>query len=542
MTAAVKDDLRDETGEAAPPLSNSPTAPASVKERLQVAINAGSSAGVMVIKVIVVFLVTPIIVHRLGDSQYGIWLFISSITAYLTVGDFGVKSTVIRFVARYDGLNDTDSINRVINTCSAILSGVAAILLALTFLAGCIWQPPESIPAEFAREARLFLILSGIQMAVLLPISVPQAALAGLGRFPLRNTLSIVSLLLRHAALVVVVYLGGGLVGVGAVLLANCALDYVMALWAVRRCFPAWVHSWRLVDGQMFWTICGYGVHVFLGDIAILVIAQSAPVIIGMCLASTASNTYFGLGASLKDNALSILGMVVLVLIPAISKWQAAGDHGSIRGLLIHATRYTLYFTLPLEFGLLVLGYPFLALWMGQKYADAGNAALVILALPLVLSALGMVAARVLQGIGHVRSLAIVTWCQAVVTVVASFVLGRLYGIEGVAWGVSMAIVLAAPPTILLACRSVELGFFSLLRRALPGPLIASSASAAVWLAAGHWLPLNHWTSFIGVGLLGTAPFFAIVVYLEPEFRHLADVLLPFGSRLTAKQTGADKD
>ena len=361
MTPAVDEVLCDETISAAPPRPSAPEPRASVGERLQVAINAGSNAGVMVIKVIVVFLVTPIIVHRLGDMRFGIWLFISSITAYLTVGDFGVKSAIIRFVARYDGLRDHDGINRVINTSSAILSCVAAVVLAITLLAGWLWRLPSSIPAEFAREARWFLVLSGIQVAMLLPISVPQAALAGLGRFPLRNALSVISLLLRHAALVAVVLLGGGLVGVGLVLLANCAFDYGMALWAVRRCFPAWSRSRRFVDRDMFRTIYYYGVHVFASDIAILVIAQSAPFVIGMCLASTASNTYFGLGASLKDNALSVLGMVVLVLIPAVSKWQAAGDHGAIRGLLVHATRYTLYFTLPIEFGLLMLGYPFLA-------------------------------------------------------------------------------------------------------------------------------------------------------------------------------------
>jgi O-antigen/teichoic acid export membrane protein len=354
---------------------------------------------------------------------------------------------------------------------------------------------------------------------------------------------------LRHGALVAVVFLGGGLVGVGAVLLANCALDYLMAIWAVRRCFPAWVRSRRFVDREMFRTIYDYGVHVFAGDIAILVIAQSAPIIIGICLASTASNTYFGLGASLKDNALSVLGMVVLVLIPAVSKWQAAGDHGSIRSLLVHAARFTLYFTLPLEFGLLVLGYPFLALWMGKRYADAGNAALVVLALPLVLSALGMVAARVLQGIGHVRSLAILTWCQAVLTVALSIALGYPYGIEGVAWGVSLAVAVAAPPTIVLACRYIELGFFSLLRQALPGPFVASASAAAVWLVAKQCLPINTWAELVGIGLLGGLPFAAVMFYLEPDFRHLAgklwrkaDALLAVGSRARVSQASAEKD
>ncbi len=380
MTAVLADDLRNEDlrGEAArnavaapgTPARQGPETQTTLREKLQVAINAGSNASVQVIKAVVGLLVTPIIIHHLGDDRNGNWVFVSSITLFLTVGDFGVKSTIIRFVARFDGFRDHEGINRVINTSSAVLSCMAAVVLAVALPAAWIWRLPASVHAEYLTETRWFFALSGVQMAMLLLVSVPQAALAGLGRFPLRNALSIVSLLLRNAALVAAVLMGGGLVAVGAVLVAICVLDYGMNSWAVRRCFPAYSHSRRYVDREMLRTICGYGANVFAGDIATLVIAQSAPLIIGLCLASSASNTYYGLGAYLKDNALSVLGMVVLVLIPAVSKWQAVGDHGAIRGLLVHATRYTLYFTLPIEFGIFVLGYSFLALWMGRKYAD----------------------------------------------------------------------------------------------------------------------------------------------------------------------------
>jgi O-antigen/teichoic acid export membrane protein len=500
------------------------------REKLQVAINAGSSAGVQVIKAIVVFLVTPIIVHRLGDVRYGIWLFISSITLYLAVGDFGVKSAIIRFVARYDGFHDDEGINRVINTSFAILLCVAAALLAIALLGAWLWRLPSSIPADLAGEARWFFVLSGIQMAMLLPIGVPQAALAGLGRFPLRNAISIVSLLLRHAALVIAVFCGGGLVAVGAVLVANCALDYGMAQWALRRSFPAGTRSLRYIDREMLRTLCGYGAHVFAGDIAILVIAQSAPLIIGLCLVSTANNTYYGLGASLKDNALSVLGMVVLVLVPAVSKWQAVGDHGAIRGLLVHATRYALYFTLPIEFGLLVLGYPFLALWMGPRYADAGCKALYILTLPLALSAIGMVAARVMLGIGKVRPLAVITGIQAMLTVALSLALSQAYGIEGVAWGVSLAVLACAPATAFLLCGYVHVGPLAMLARASWGPLLAAAAAAAVWFAAIRWLPnawqpKYSWAAFAAVGLLGAAPYAAVALWLERDFRHAAGAM-----------------
>jgi O-antigen/teichoic acid export membrane protein len=519
MTTALDDELRDDAEDSATLAAAPPQVQTSAGEKRQVAINAGSNASVMLVKALVILPVTPIIVHHLGDTRNGIWLFISSITAYLTVGDFGVKSAIIRFVARYDAFRDHQSINRVINTSSAILSCMAAILLAITFLAAWLWRLPASIPAELSAETRGFFILSGIQMAVLLPIAVPQAALAGLGRFPLRNALSIVSLLLRQAAFVVVVLCGGGLVAVGVVLLANCALDYGMACWGLRRCFPAWTRSRRYVDRETLRTVCGYGIHVFAGDIAYLVTAQSTPLIIGICLASAASNTYFGLGASLKDYALSFLGMVVFVLVPAVSKWQAAGDHGAIRTLLIQATRCSLYFTLPIEFGLLALGYPFLALWMGPEYAAASYATLVALSVPLVLSAMAMVAVRVLQGIGKVRPLAVLTWAQAGLTVVLGALLAFPYGITGVACGVSLALALSASATIVLACRSVGVSVATLVRQALCGPLAASTVALAVWFAGNHWFPAKQWSTFAGIAILGAAPYAAIMLLLEPELR-----------------------
>jgi O-antigen/teichoic acid export membrane protein len=567
VTQAVDDELRDDARQPAPPAFAPSRAATTPREKLKVAINASSNASVQVIKAVVSLIVTPILVDRLGDSRNGIWLFISAIAGYLTLGDFGVKNTIIRFVARYDGLRDDDGINRVYNTSSAILLRVAAVILTITILAGWLWRLPSSIPAEYTREARWFLVISGIQMAILLPISVPQATLAGLGQFPLRNAISIVSLLLRNIAFVTVVLLGGGLVEIGLVLLANCALDYVMAVWALRRCFPALSHARRFVDRDMFRTICGYGAHVFSSDIASLIIAQSAPLIIGMYLWSTASNTYFGLGSYPKESALSILAMVILVLIPAVSKWHAAGDDGAIRVLIVHAMRFTLYFTLPIEIGLIVFGHPFLALWMkDKKYADAGFGTLVILSLPLVLTALGMIASRVMLGIGKVRSIALITWLQAVLTVEISIALSQSHGIEGVAWGASVALLICAPATAILMFDSLHLNPLATLAKASWRPLVASAAAAGVWLAAKplmanaiqaathggkvHLLPLiKGWTAFIGVGLLGAVPFVIVILCLEHDFRRLAvslwqttGALLGFGTRSRNNHAIAEKD
>ena len=71
---------------------------------------------------------------------------------------------------------------------------------------------------------------------MLLPAMVLNSLLAGLGRFPLRNAVGCLSLVLRNVFLVLAVWSGGGLVAVGAALLASCTTDYLWWYLAAHHC------------------------------------------------------------------------------------------------------------------------------------------------------------------------------------------------------------------------------------------------------------------------------------------------------------------
>ena len=153
--------------------------------------------------------------------------------------------------------------------------------------------------------------------------------------------------------------------------------------------------------------VCGYGINVSAGDIAFLAMGQPLPLIIGAFLLSTDYVTYYTIGASLQGYALSILGTVVFVLTPAVSKWQAAGNDMAIRALL-HAMQcdIAVYFIVPIKAGLLIFGHSFGFALDGtplrrRRLYDADDSFL-----PLLLSAIGLISSRILQGVGKVRPLA----------------------------------------------------------------------------------------------------------------------------------------
>src|SRR5438105_15177418 len=94
--------------------------------------NVGSSWAGLAVDIAVGFFLSPFILHRLGDDAFGLWVLIYSISGYYGLFDFGIRSSIVRYVSKYTALNDSEELNRVINTSLISYSAVAAVLLLLT--------------------------------------------------------------------------------------------------------------------------------------------------------------------------------------------------------------------------------------------------------------------------------------------------------------------------------------------------------------------------------------------------------------------------
>ncbi len=78
--------------------------------------NVGSSWFGLGMNVIVGLFLSPFILHRLGDDAFGLWVLIFSITGYYGLFDFGIRSSIIRFVSKYTATRDYERLNEVLNT------------------------------------------------------------------------------------------------------------------------------------------------------------------------------------------------------------------------------------------------------------------------------------------------------------------------------------------------------------------------------------------------------------------------------------------
>src|ERR1700691_291784 len=124
-------------------------------EKRQILKNVGSSWSALGINVIVGIFLSPFILHRLGDTAFGVWILIFSVTGYYGLFDLGIRSSVVRYVSKFTATDDVKDLAKLINTslftygCIGALS--VLVTLVLSFYIGSIFP---KIPAELHSTAR----------------------------------------------------------------------------------------------------------------------------------------------------------------------------------------------------------------------------------------------------------------------------------------------------------------------------------------------------------------------------------------------------
>ena len=109
--------------------------------------NVGSNWVLTAITIAATYLLTPFVIHTLGQEAYGTWTLITAMTGYMNLLALGVPMACVRYLAQHVAEKDPRRINEVIGSCAGLylLIGAAAVALGLALTAGltAMFEPPS---------------------------------------------------------------------------------------------------------------------------------------------------------------------------------------------------------------------------------------------------------------------------------------------------------------------------------------------------------------------------------------------------------------
>ncbi|MFY9744555.1 MAG: oligosaccharide flippase family protein [Candidatus Sulfotelmatobacter sp.] len=480
-------------------------------EKIQIVKNVGSSWVALAVNILVGIFLSPFILHHLGDAAFGIWVLIFSLTGYYGIFDFGIRSSIIRFVSKYTATNDFREVSGLINTALFTYSCVGFLCLIITLVGSFYVDRVFHVSPGLQSTARWLLLMVGTSVGIGFPLGMFGGVLEGMQKFYVLNWTTIVSSLLR--VLLIVFYLDRGyglltvaLITVGLPFLASMVRG-IVALRALPVRF-----SWSYVERRAFRQMANYSGLTFMIIVAAQLRFKTDAIVIGKIL-SSAAITYFYAGSRLVDYAGEVVSSLAQIFVPMSSQSDAAGNMDRLRKIFIAGNRACAFTAFPMAATFIITGKSIIEVWLGRKYVALGYPVLITLIIPSTLMLMQAASSRILFGMSKHGQFAAVALLEGVANLVLSILLVRRFGILGDAAGtaipLSLTYILFMPRYL---CSHLGVRVSTYLRQAYLLPLLLC-APATIFLLITQSLHVAHTYRQLIPELLAAGAVYAICLW-----------------------------
>lgn len=471
---------------------------------------------------LVLFFLSPFVIHTLGNVQYGIWSLLTVLTGYMGILDLGVRASTGRHITLYIGKKDHKSVDETIRTSLTFFSAVGILIVAIGAALG--WLFPNafsSVPIEYHALVRLLLPILALNMWITTFGSVFASVLIAHDRFDLSNAVGLVTLAIRTAGTVLVLNAGMGLLGL-TLIVVGCNVLGVIVTWILARRTYWRLKVWPLVLSKpRMREILGYGIAAFVSAIAIKIIGQTDLVIVGAAI-SVGEVTIYSVGAMLIYYSSTFIGQIHSTFFPPVQRAVAKGEIGSARWLFFRQVRLSLIVGLPMYVGFIIFAEPFIRLWMlssdfPQSAVESAALVMGILAGSKLLYLVTIGSDGLLASMGYIRFNATVAIIEAGINLGLSllFVLVLDGGLAGVAAGTLVSRFMVrtfAQPWY--ACKKARIAWRSFVVNVVGSGLLGGVLFAMPCFAIRYIFRTDTWGIFCLQVALTLAVYFPIALYV----------------------------
>ena len=321
------------------------------------------------------FLITPLILHKIGAVGYGTWAVFLAINGLTSLADMGLVGTLSKFVAEYYARQDFVALGKLLNSGLILFLILAGIIITVLWiaapeLAGHLFHGSTLGQSELIALFRLFLIVIAANILNLLFSSVT----AGLQRLDMTNMVGAANAVMAALFGGVLLLLGWGLRGLVDGYVVAGILTLTANVVIVRKLLPqVKINPMRFEIAEarrMF----SFSLQLYVTQAAVAVHNQVEKVFLAM-LVGVAPVGWYDIASDVAVKIRGAVGFILSPVLPAASELSALGDEDRLRELYYRTHKYLALFGVPAVCYAAVMSRRFVELWLGPG--------LTMIALPL---------------------------------------------------------------------------------------------------------------------------------------------------------------
>lgn len=388
----------------------------------------------MAIGTIIPLIYTPIMLRLLGQSEYGTYSLANSVMGYISLLNFGLGSTMARYITKYRAEDDKDGEQRIIGLFTIIFTVIALV----TFIVGTVvafnldFFYENSLSASELSTMKILVLLLTFNTGFFMPCSVFVSITISHEKYIFNRIMNICTTCVTPCINLAVLYIGFksiGLVIATTVMNAFINIAYIMYSYKKLHIMP----KFKNMPFGMLKEIIVFSFFVFLAQIVDTLYWTTDKVIIGAAMGTVAVAIY-NVGATFNSFVTQISATISGVLVPKVTTMVTKNaTKEQLSELFIRVGRLQFIIVSFIVSAFISFGKPFILLWAGSDYGEAYTVALLVM-LPLTVPLIQNTGISILVAQNKHSFRSILYTIIAVFNVVLTILLVGEYGIVGAAF------------------------------------------------------------------------------------------------------------
>lgn len=385
---------------------------------------------------------TPVMLRLLGQAEYGLYSLSSSIISYLSLLNFGMGSTIVRYVTKYRVEHKRHQEQTIVG-----LFLIIYIILALLVLAGgillCACTPvffSKGLLQPEIEKLQVLILIMSVNTAFSFPISVFSSVIIAHERYVFSRCTDILSTIAIPVINLVMLYLGFGSVGMAG---ASVAIQLCILPLLLTYCF----HKLKIrpifekPECSFLKEMLRFSTFVFIATLVDMLFWATDKVLLGALVGSVTVAIY-NIGATFNSIVEKLSTTISGVLAPRITGMVVLGaSREELTQLFIRIGRIQFLIIGLVVSGFITFGEPFIILWAGAGYEESYVIALLTM-LPLTIPLIQTVGKNIVVAQNRHQFRSVVYLIIAIINVISTYLIIPYMGGVGAALCSAMSYIL----------------------------------------------------------------------------------------------------
>ncbi|MCF8034432.1 MAG: hypothetical protein K9K66_13605 [Desulfarculaceae bacterium] len=455
-------------------------------------------------------LATPIIIHYLGETVYGLWLLLMSVWAFMDLIDCGITLALTRRSAAEFAQGKSDEVLITAGSCFSLYMLASLVVLGIYLALALNPQAVFNIPQDLWGEFAICLVILGVAGALDLTGRLYESLLNACEKFNVVSKIEVTLYLMRLSLVLFLLIQGGGLLALSLVHLATVIGQQACLFWSVRRHVPLdrlVVPKWNMEPIKY---VIVYSRDAVLSNIGRRAVYQGPSLMLGV-MSIPAIVAQFGVAMRLISYVRLLVYHAVGVGHPRFAALEVAGNKEGMQELLENMTRYAVFLAGYLCMGVFLLGPIFIHLWVGPNFASSGQVVRII-AVPLGVYLAMSPCEVLLLAIGLHRYTGYLTLGEGMLILLSIYLVIPAQPLWVLALCIGASFVMFRPIFLpYYACRSIGLKLKRYWFACVAHASVAHGVALVLLFFLFQWWRINSWLELICAGLVLTLVDFALV-------------------------------